>query len=140
MADANILGGLLGGALIGGASILLLLLAGRVAGISGVLGGIVTWRRGHVTGWRFAFLGGLVLGAALYRIAVGPLPLQMQADGPLLAVAGGLVGFGTRLGAGCTSGHGVCGIARRSPRSVVATVVFIAIAMLTVYVTHWATR
>jgi uncharacterized protein len=140
MAHANILGGLVGGALIGGASILLLLLAGRVAGISGVLGGIVTWRRGQPAGWRFAFLGGLVLGAAVYRIVVGPLPLQMQTDGPLLALAGGLVGFGTRLGTGCTSGHGVCGIARRSPRSFAATATFIAIAMLTVYVTHWVAR
>ena len=140
MADANIVGGLVGGALIGVASVVLLLFAGRVAGISGVLGGIVSWRRGRPTGWRLAFLGGLVLGAALYRVAIGPLPLELQAHGALLAFAGILVGIGTRLGAGCTSGHGVCGIARRSPRSIVATLVFMVVAITTVFLTHAVLR
>ena len=75
-----------------------------------------------------------MLGAVLYQVFVGPLPLQLQASGPLLIVAGLLVGMGTRLGSGCTSGHGVCGIARRSPRSFASTATFMVVAVITVFV------
>ena len=132
MMEPNIVGGLIGGALIGIASTLLLLLIGRVAGISGILGGVVVWLRGQDFGWRAAFLVGLVLGAAFYRSVWGELPLQMQASGLPLIVAGLLVGAGTRLGSGCTSGHGVCGMARRSKRSIAATGTFMIIAAATV--------
>lgn len=136
MAEPNIIGGLLGGALIGLASALLLLLNGRIAGISGILGGII---KSNVTGersWRVAFILGLVGGAALYAFMRGGFSLGMQAAGPMLILAGFLVGFGTRLGSGCTSGHGVCGLARRSPRSLVATTIFMIVAALTVFLTR----
>jgi uncharacterized membrane protein YedE/YeeE len=115
MNEPNIIGGLLGGALIGLAAALLLLLNGRIAGISGILGGII---KSNVPGerfWRVAFVLGLVGGAALDALTRGGIALRLQADGPMLILAGLLVGFGTRMGSGCTSGHGVCGLARRSP-------------------------
>jgi uncharacterized membrane protein YedE/YeeE len=131
MAEPNLLGGLLGGALIGASACLLLLLNGRIAGISGILGGLVSfaadWR------WRLAFVLGLLAGAGGYCVFVGPLRLDIQANTPTLIVAGLLVGAGTRLGSGCTSGHGVCGIARRSPRSLVATALFMACGIATVF-------
>jgi uncharacterized membrane protein YedE/YeeE len=126
------IGGLGGGALIGLAASLLLWLDGRIAGISGILGGI-----GDASGdrgWRIAFLGGLVLGAGGYALAAGGLPQQLQGGPLLMAAAGLLVGFGTRLGSGCTSGHGICGIARFSPRSLAATATFMAAGILTVFV------
>jgi uncharacterized membrane protein YedE/YeeE len=131
MVEPNIIGGLIGGALIGLASTLMLLLLGRIAGISGIL---VVWLRTRDSSWRIAFLAGLVIGAALYRVFWGELPLQMQAGGLTLVAAGLLVGAGTRLGSGCTSGHGVCGMARRSKRSFTATLTFMAVAGITVYV------
>ena len=131
----NILGGLLGGVLIGVAAVLLLLLNGRIAGVSGILGGIISGIAGEHL-WRLAFVVGLVAGAALYKLFHASLSLEFQASGPTLVVAGLLVGIGTRLGSGCTSGHGVCGLARRSPRSLVATMVFMAVAALTVYLTR----
>jgi uncharacterized membrane protein YedE/YeeE len=136
MAEPNIIGGLLGGALIGLAAALLLLLNGRVAGISGILGGII---KSNVPGdrfWRVAFVLGLVGGAALDALTRGGIALRLQADGPMLILAGLLVGFGTRMGSGCTSGHGVCGLARRSPRSLVATMIFMIVAALTVFLTR----
>ena len=120
-----------GGVLIGAAALVLWFGNGRTAGISGIVGGIVRPQRGDV-GWRLAFVAGLVLaGFAGYAfshqsITASPRPL------PLLAVAGLLVGVGTRLGSGCTSGHGVCGVARGSRRSFAATVTFVATGMLTV--------
>jgi len=136
MTEANIIGGLLGGALIGLAAALLLLLNGRMAGISGILGGVITSRQRNERFWRMAFLLGLVAGSGLYRLFYGALPLQLQSGLPALLAAGLLVGFGTRLGSGCTSGHGVCGLARLSPRSLAATITFIALAMVTVYITR----
>lgn len=133
MAEPNIIGGLLGGALIGAAAVLFLALNGRIAGVSGILGGLIAMRDRRDLGWRLAFTAGLIAGAAAYRAATGALPVQLQAGAALLLIAGLLVGFGTGLGNGCTSGHGVCGIARRSPRSFAATAVFMASAMLTVY-------
>jgi uncharacterized membrane protein YedE/YeeE len=128
------LSGLLGGALIGLASALLLLANGRIAGVSDILGRALLPVRGEVA-WRLAFLAGLPIGTALVLRATGDAHGFAVASEPArLAAAGLLVGFGTQLGNGCTSGHGVCGIARGSRRSVVATVTFMAVAMLTVFV------
>jgi uncharacterized protein len=128
--------GLIGGLLIGLAAVLLLLLNGRISGISGIVGGLVT-PKSSGAGWRIAFVAGLLLGAFAYVLATGgAIPVTMQASVPVLVAAGLLVGFGTRLGSGCTSGHGVCGIARLSKRSIVATSVFFGVAMLTVFLTR----
>lgn len=126
------LGGLGGGILLGLAATLALALDGRIAGVSGILGGLLTTAGDRP--WRVAFLLGLPAGAGLYALIAGGLPQQIAASPPLLVVAGLLVGAGTRLGSGCTSGHGICGLARRSRRSVVATAVFMAVAMATVFV------
>ena len=126
--------GLIGGALIGSAASLFVLLNGRIAGISGILGGVFMPAKNDLC-WRLAFLGGLVLGPLLVRAVTGTAPIiEMQAGLPTLIVAGVLVGFGTRLGNGCTSGHGVCGLARGSVRSMAATTVFFAVAAVTVFV------
>jgi uncharacterized membrane protein YedE/YeeE len=128
--------GLIGGLLIGLAALLMLLLNGRISGISGIVGGLVTPKSSDA-GWRIAFVAGLLLGAFAYVLATGgAIPVTMQASVPVLVAAGLLVGFGTRLGSGCTSGHGVCGIARLSKRSIVATSVFFGVAMLTVFLTR----
>lgn len=124
---------LAGGALIGLAAGLLVLFNGRVAGISGVLGGLLKPLTGDVA-WRVAFLLGLIGAPLLYGVfALVPLP-QIDAGDGVLVVAGLLVGFGTRYGSGCTSGHGVCGLSRLSPRSLVATLVFMGVGFVTVYV------
>ena len=122
-----------GGALIGLAAVALLALNGRIAGVSGILGrlleGSADWR------WRLAFLVGLIGGAGLYYVlAGGPPPPREGFPVVLLAAAGVLVGFGTALGSGCTSGHGVCGLGRLSMRSLVATLVFLATAVATTFV------
>ena len=134
MADANLLGGLIGGALIGIAASLLLLLNGRIAGVSGILGGIFGPIGGAERFWRVAFVVGLICGAAIYSLAAGGLTIELRASNLNLLMAGLLVGIGTRLGSGCTSGHGVCGLARRSPRSLAATITFMAFGVLTVFV------
>ena len=134
MTEVHITNALSGGVLIGVASVFMLVLIGRIAGISGVLGGLISGGRSGDRLWRFAFLLGLVAGAVIYRIFFGTLPLQLQAEGLPLIVAGLLVGFGTRLGSGCTSGHGVCGIARLSPRSLTATITFMGTGIMTVYI------
>lgn len=122
-----------GGALIGVASSLLILLNGRIAGISGILGGLLQPGTSD-TGWRFTFLAGLVIAPLVYDLLATLPVVEVEAESWLLILAGLLVGFGTRLGSGCTSGHGVCGIARLSRRSIAATLVFIGSGMLTVYV------
>jgi hypothetical protein len=119
---------LLGGALIGAAAALLLLANGKIAGVSGVLGRVASGNYGE-HGWRLAFLAGLLVPALL----VGVPAVQWHAGWAWAAVAGLLVGFGTRLGRGCTSGHGVCGLANLSGRSLVATLVFMATAVVTVF-------
>ncbi|MEE7492056.1 YeeE/YedE family protein [Methylobacterium oryzae] len=125
---------LAGGAMIGASAALFLLLNGRIAGISGILGGLLA-PPSRETGWRAAFVAGLVLAPFAYAGLSGRLPpVTVGASFPLLILAGLLVGFGARLGAGCTSGHGVCGLGRGSPRSLAATGTFIAIAVLTVLV------
>jgi uncharacterized protein len=136
MAESNLFGGLIGGLLIGLAAALLLLFNGRIAGISGILGGLIDANPISERLWRGAFVIGLVCGAAVYSGFHGGLPLQLPVRSSGLLLAGLLVGFGTRLGSGCTSGHGVCGLARSSPRSLVATATFIACGMLTVYLTR----
>ena len=128
---------LAGGVLIGTAAALFLLLNGRVAGISGILGGLLRPRT-RDTGWRVAFILGLVAAPLLYQLAA-PLPaVQIDAGTAMLVVAGLLVGVGTRYGSGCTSGHGVCGLSRLSPRSMVATAAFMAAGFATVFIVrHW---
>ncbi len=124
---------LAGGVLIGLAAALFLLVNGRIAGISGIVGGLLTPSRGDVA-WRVAFVAGMV-GAPLVWLAVTSLPaIRIEAGYPMLIAAGLIVGISTRYGAGCTSGHGVCGISRLSPRSLVATVAFMATGFGTVYV------
>lgn len=122
--------GLAGGLLIGSSVVLLLLTLGRIAGISGIAAGAMT-QRGIERYWRLAFLIGVVLSAVLYMVFVGDLQVQTQMSSAWLVVAGLLVGFGTRLGSGCTSGHGVAGLSRLSPRSIVATLTFMAAAIVT---------
>jgi uncharacterized protein len=132
------LSGLIGGLLIGSASALLLLLNGRISGISGIVGGLLAPKAADA-GWRVVFVAGLLLGAFVYMLATGgTIPVRIEASLPVLVAAGLLVGFGTRLGSGCTSGHGLCGIARLSKRSIVATSVFFGVAMLTVFLTRHA--
>ena len=128
--------GLIGGLLIGLATTLMLLLNGRIAGISGIVGGLLT-RKGSEVGWRAMFVAGLLLGAFVYMLATGgALPVRIEASLPIVVVAGLLVGFGTRLSSGCTSGHGVSGLARFSKRSIVATSVFMGAGIVTVFLTH----
>lgn len=125
------LSALLGGALIGLSATLLLALNGRIAGISGIAWNAVR-ERGGDAGWRLAFLAGLIAGAGLwFGFAPGVTAVRTGFPLPQLLAAGLLVGIGTRLGSGCTSGHGICGLARLSPRSVAAVLVFMAVAMLT---------
>jgi uncharacterized membrane protein YedE/YeeE len=124
---------LFGGLLIGLSAALFVLFNGRIAGISGVLGGLLRPLRGDVA-WRIAFLVGL-LGAPLVYGTFATLPeARIDASTGILVVAGLLVGVGTRYGSGCTSGHGVCGLSRRSPRSLVATASFMLAGFVTVYV------
>lgn len=125
-----------GGILIGLSVVSLLLTNGRIAGISGVVGGLLVSKM-RDAGWRLAFIVGLIAAPLLYAgVAGGVPPIAVTSSTGLLIAGGLLVGFGARLGSGCTSGHGVAGIARLSPRSFVATGVFLAAGMVTVFVTH----
>ena len=124
---------LAGGALIGLAVGLFALLNGRIAGISGILGGLVRPSRGDV-GWRVAFVAGMIGAPLVYRLIAALPPSRIDAGYGALLVAGFLVGIGTRYGAGCTSGHGVCGISRLSLRSLVATLLFMGAGVATVFV------
>ena len=125
---------LAGGVLIGLAATLLLWLNGRIAGISGIVGGVLLPQRGEVA-WRLAFLLGLVGAGAAWLWWVPGAYAPRQGFPPALLVATGLlVGFGTRMGNGCTSGHGVCGLGRLSPRSLAAVLVFMATAIATTYI------
>ncbi len=125
---------LAGGVMIGLSAVLLLLASGRIAGISGILGGVLAPRQGDIA-WRILFIVGMLAGPLLYGlIAGGQPPVAITNSLPLLVVAGLIVGFGTRLGSGCTSGHGVCGLARFSPRSLAATGIFFVVAVVTVFV------
>ncbi len=123
---------LVGGLMLGVAAAILLLGVGRIAGISGIFSSLLKPKR--VEMWQVLFIAGLIVSPLLYRL-VKPLPvLDISTSIPLLIAAGLLVGFGTRLGSGCTSGHGICGNARLSPRSMAATVTFMLFGILTVYI------
>jgi hypothetical protein len=136
MQDFTPMSSLAGGVLIGLAASLLLIGSGRVAGISGIVGGLLLSAPGERR-WRAWFVAGLLAAGVVFAIArpsaIGASPNSI----PLLAVAGLLVGVGTRLGSGCTSGHGVCGVSRWSPRSLAATVAFVAAGMFTVALVRW---
>lgn len=132
--EVNWLGGIIGGGLIGLSAVLLLFFNGRITGISGIVGNLILNRPFLEGLWRLMFVIGLLVGAGLYVAVNGDLRVEVQANSSMLFAAGLLVGVGSRLGSGCTSGHGVCGIARLSKRSIVATLVFISIAMLVVYI------
>ena len=133
MTTGDIMHGFAGGMLIGLSAVLLMLWHGRIAGISGMVSGLVTPRRGDWQ-WRLVFLAGLLLAALLFRLLDIDVPFSdRRSPAWLVIVAGALVGAGTRIGNGCTSGHGVCGLARLSVRSLVAVVTFLASAMLTVF-------
>ncbi len=124
---------LLGGVLIGLSAAFMLLFNGRVTGISGIVGGLWSIHR-HREWWRAFFVGGLVMGTIIYTLIHGTPAYVIDAGYPLVIVGGLLVGYGTRLGSGCTSGHGVCGIGRLSIRSIAATMIFMATAILTVWI------
>jgi len=134
--EPNLVNGFIGGLLIGLAAVLLLALNGRIAGVSGIFSGIFATNGNGERGWRIAFVLGLIGGTFLYIFFCGGLTLQLQAVSWTLLAGGFLVGFGTRLGSGCTSGHGVCGMASRSPRSITATMIFMVTAVATVFFTH----
>ena len=123
---------LAGGLLIGLATAMFLLFNGRIAGISGILGGLLRPIAGDI-GWRIAFVAGLVGAPLVYGLAAGLPSVHVDADIVTLVVAGLLVGVGTRFGSGCTSGHGVCGLSRLSPRFMVATASFMLAGFVTVF-------
>ena len=127
------IGALVGGALIGLGATFLYAATGRIAGVSGIAGGLLRGSAADAA-WRLLFLLGLVLGAAATALAGETPVLRIEASWPVLVLGGLLVGYGTQLGRGCTSGHGICGIARFSRRSIVATLVFMAAAVATVFV------
>jgi uncharacterized protein len=124
---------LAGGVLVGIAAAMFALLNGRIAGISGVIGGLLRPTRGDLA-WRAAFVIGLVASPAAYLLAAAVPKPDIDAGWCALIAAGLLVGIGTRYGSGCTSGHGVCGLSRLSPRSLAATVVFMASGFVTVFI------
>lgn len=124
---------LAGGALIGAASALTWWGLGRIAGISNIFGQLLAFERGHMS-WRIAFIGGLVLVGAVAKLALGNgIAFDLRGGEWQMVAAGLLVGFGTQLGSGCTSGHGICGIGRLSPRSIVATLCFMATGAIAVF-------
>lgn len=127
---------LIGGSMIGLAAVMFMWLNGRVTGISGILGGLFPPASGDIS-WRIAFIAGMVLAPIGFGAMRGGMPVvELPSSNVTLILGGLLVGFGTRLGSGCTSGHGVCGIARLSPRSVTATLIFMGFGFVTVFVTR----
>ncbi|MBD3656092.1 MULTISPECIES: YeeE/YedE family protein [Marinobacter] len=123
---------LFGGMIIGISAAAFILLNGRIAGISGILGGLLTPRKTDIL-WRVAFLAGIIGAPAIWLLAADLPAIEINASLPMIILAGLLVGVGTRYGSGCTSGHGVCGLSRLSPRSLVATLAFMATGFITVY-------
>lgn len=130
--NLTILESTLGGVLIGLAAVLLMAFNGRVMGISGIAGAALRISDGRA--WRIAFLVGTICGPVLFTMLFGGIEMEMVASLPLLAIAGLLVGVGTALGSGCTSGHGICGISRFSVRSIGATICFVATGMMSVFI------
>lgn len=135
MVEFNWITGLLGGILIGISATILLAFDGRIAGISGMINGALEFTAKQ--NWRWYFLGGMLIGGVLYEYLL-PLPSTPQSNFNLVVmiIGGLLVGFGTRMGNGCTSGHGVCGLGRLSMRSLVAVISFMTSAIITVFITH----
>jgi uncharacterized membrane protein YedE/YeeE len=129
---------LIGGITLGVSATLLLMMNGKTAGISGILNGLLTPKKGDYS-WRLLFVVGMIAGGILSMGVIGIAPPDLQGISlPLLVIAGALVGIGTRLANGCTSGHGICGLGRLSTRSIVATCVFMFVAGVTVFVRlHW---
>lgn len=127
--------GLVGGAMIGASAGLLWLGIGRIAGISGIVGGLIQRAERD---WRLAFIAGLLLAGILARMLGIAPAIHLSGSVPLIAFAGFLVGVGAALGGGCTSGHGICGLSRAAPRSIVATLVFMAVAVIVVFLTRAA--
>ncbi|MDO8440913.1 MAG: YeeE/YedE family protein [Polaromonas sp.] len=126
-----------GGILLGLASALFILVNGRILGISGIIGGLFRPKSGDV-GWRLSFMAGMLAAPLLYIVVAGPIAARIDAGWVTVVIAGLLVGVGTRYGAGCTSGHGVCGLSRLSPRSLVATLAFMGAGFLTVFLARHA--
>jgi uncharacterized membrane protein YedE/YeeE len=124
---------LIGGAIIGVAVALFVVLNGRIAGVSGILGGLARPQAGDIS-WRVAFVAGLIAAPLAWGLLAALPEIRVDTSVPVLVAAGLLVGVGTRYGGGCTSGHGVCGVSRASPRSVAATLAFMAAGFATVYV------
>ena len=137
MAPFDPLSAAIGGTLIGLAATLLMLLTGRIAGISGILGDLLE-RGSSDHAWRLAFAAGLIAAPLVLALGGHALADPAMPSSIIIAIAGLLVGIGTRLGGGCTSGHGICGISRLSPRSIAATVTFMAVAMLVVAIMRHA--
>jgi uncharacterized protein len=126
-----------GGILLGLASAVFILVNGRILGISGIVGGLLKPRAGDI-GWRLSFVLGMLAAPLLHAAMAGLPAVRIDASWSTLLVAGVLVGFGTRYGSGCTSGHGVCGLSRLSPRSLVATLAFMGAGFVTVYLARHA--
>ena len=136
MANFTPVSAAIGGGLIGLSAVLLMLLTGRIAGISGIFGGLLDFRS-EDKDWRIAFIAGLILAPLMAGwMGYGMPPPELPASWTVIIAAGLLVGFGARLGGGCTSGHGICGVARLSVRSIAATVIFMLAAIITVAVTR----
>lgn len=137
METTTIISSLLGGALIGAAAVLLMFALGRIAGVSGITSGALSLNLSKDDFWRIAFIGGLITGPVIFILLGGNIPeITIDSRLPYLIAGGLLVGFGSSMGSGCASGHGVCGLARISPRSIVATLVFVFTAMVTVFLTR----
>ena len=128
---------LAGGLLLGLAAAMFVLLNGRILGISGIVGGLLRPRAGDVT-WRLTVVLGMLAAPVVYRLLAGPMTFTIDAGWGTVAAAGVLVGMGTRYGSGCTSGHGVCGLSRLSPRSLAATLTFMAAGFVTVFLVRHA--
>ncbi|MBF1990083.1 YeeE/YedE family protein [Fischerella thermalis] len=133
MAEFNWFTALIGGILIGISATLLLAFNGRIAGISGIINGAITFNKDEI--WRWMFILGMLLGGVLYEYGLASQPTPKSTFAPVAMIIGGfLVGFGTRMGSGCTSGHGVCGLGRLSLRSLVAVLTFLTTAIITVFI------
>ena len=132
-ANLTLLNSLIGGILIGIAAIIIFLVNGRIMGISGIIGNLITHKETDQIYWRIIFILGVLIGPLFFIILFKELKSEMVANNALLIISGFLVGLGTSLGNGCTSGHGICGLSRFSIRSIVATFVFVISGMITVY-------
>ena len=132
-ANFTLLNSLIGGILIGIAAIIIFFVNGRIMGISGIIGNLITHKETDQIYWRITFILGVLIGPLFFIILFKEIKSEMVANTSLLIISGFLVGLGTSLGNGCTSGHGICGLSRFSIRSIVATLVFVISGMITVY-------